>query len=262
MRVASIADHSTLSTRLRACATVAWMISSTSSSVLRIWCARWIGEVETKVWMRGRFACRTASPARAMSAEMARARPATTAFFTRWAISLTASKSPCEAIGKPASMMSTPICVEQLGDLQLLLEGHRRAGALLAVAKRGVEDHDAVLVALRLRLLAHFVWSFRIGGGTSAACIVRLSRSSPEDPPCAVHRRTRAAGAQGRLRRRARASGSARNLRAFRNSCGRRIEQHCRPLKLGLPFTGSARIPQWFRGRMRKAGRCPAFAMT
>ena len=30
------------------------MISSTSSSLLRIWCARWIGEVETKVWMRGR----------------------------------------------------------------------------------------------------------------------------------------------------------------------------------------------------------------
>ena len=28
------------------------MISSTSSWVLRIWCARWIGEVETKVWMR------------------------------------------------------------------------------------------------------------------------------------------------------------------------------------------------------------------
>ena len=32
------------------------MISSTCSSVLRIWCARWIGEVETKVWMRGRAA--------------------------------------------------------------------------------------------------------------------------------------------------------------------------------------------------------------
>ena len=34
--------------------------------------------------------------------------------------------------------------VEQLGDLQLLLEGHGRAGALLAVAQGGVEDQDAV----------------------------------------------------------------------------------------------------------------------
>ena len=81
---ASMADHSTSSTRLRACVTVAVMISSTSSSVLRIWCARWIGEVETKVWMRGRAAWRTASPARAISTEMARARPATVAFFTAW----------------------------------------------------------------------------------------------------------------------------------------------------------------------------------
>ena len=38
--------------------------------------------------------------------------------------------------------------VEQLGDLELLLERHGRAGALLAVAQRGVEDHDAILVAI------------------------------------------------------------------------------------------------------------------
>src|SRR5690606_28461366 len=50
-----------------------------------------------------------ASPARAISAGMARASPATTAFFTCLATATTASKSPFEAMGKPASMMSTPI---------------------------------------------------------------------------------------------------------------------------------------------------------
>ena len=40
--------------------------------------------------------------------------------------------------------------VEQLGDLELLLVGHGRARALLAVAQGGVEDDDAVLVGLGL----------------------------------------------------------------------------------------------------------------
>ncbi|KAF1856555.1 hypothetical protein Lal_00048050 [Lupinus albus] len=37
--------------------------------------------------------------------------------------------------------------VEQFGDRQLLIEGHGRAGALLAVAQGGVEDQDAVAAA-------------------------------------------------------------------------------------------------------------------
>ena len=41
--------------------------------------------------------------------------------------------------------------VEQLGDFELLVEGHGGAGALLAVAQGGVEDDDAVLVGLGLR---------------------------------------------------------------------------------------------------------------
>ena len=41
--------------------------------------------------------------------------------------------------------------VEQLGDLELLLVRHGGAGALLAVAQRGVEDEDAVLLGRRLR---------------------------------------------------------------------------------------------------------------
>ena len=77
---------------------------------LRIWCARWIGEVETKVWMRGRFAWRTASPARSMSADDGAGEAGDGRVLRRaWRSRLTASKSPFEAIGKPASMMSTPI---------------------------------------------------------------------------------------------------------------------------------------------------------
>src|SRR5580700_6315568 len=67
------------------------------------------GEVEMKVWMRDCLAGLTASPARSMSLKPARARPHTTAFLVRLAISFTAAKSPSEATGKPASMMSTPM---------------------------------------------------------------------------------------------------------------------------------------------------------
>ena len=61
-----------------------------------------------KTWMRGLWAWRTASQQRSMSASTPRARPAIVAFLTCRAISETASKSPWEVIGKPASMMSTP----------------------------------------------------------------------------------------------------------------------------------------------------------
>ena len=40
--------------------------------------------------------------------------------------------------------------VEQLGDFELLFMGHRGAGALLAIAQRGVEDDDAILLGLGL----------------------------------------------------------------------------------------------------------------
>ena len=67
------------------------------------------GEVDRKVWMRLRAAGLTASAQRSISLKAARASPHTTAFLVRLAISCTAAKSPSEAIGKPASMMSTPI---------------------------------------------------------------------------------------------------------------------------------------------------------
>ncbi len=54
--------------------------------------------------------------------------------------------------------------VEQMGDFELGLEGHGRAGALLAVAQRGVEDQNAVFVgrlgAAGLHGIVH--WSARI----------------------------------------------------------------------------------------------------
>ena len=62
-----------------------------------------------KVWMRGRFACFTASQQRSMSPMLARASPQITAFLAWPAIFETASKSPSDAMGNPASMMSTPI---------------------------------------------------------------------------------------------------------------------------------------------------------
>ena len=62
-----------------------------------------------KVWMRLRSAGSSASAARSMSARLARASEQTTLFLTVLAISLTAWKSPGEAIAKPASMTSTPI---------------------------------------------------------------------------------------------------------------------------------------------------------
>ena len=75
----------------------------------------------------------------------ARARPATVAFLVRRAISATASKSPFEAIGKPASMMSTPMASSSSATSSFSSKRHRGAGALLAVAERGVENQDAVL---------------------------------------------------------------------------------------------------------------------
>src|SRR5882757_9688989 len=67
------------------------------------------GEVAITVWTRPRLANFTASAQRSMSFGLARDRPGITEFLERRAISLTAWKSPSEVIGKPASMMSTPM---------------------------------------------------------------------------------------------------------------------------------------------------------
>jgi hypothetical protein len=67
------------------------------------------GEVDRNVWMRLRSAGLIASAQRSMSLNAARESPHTTAFLVRLAISCTAAKSPSDAIGKPASMTSTPM---------------------------------------------------------------------------------------------------------------------------------------------------------
>ena len=59
-------------------------------------------------YLRGRAAPDRAAQARSMSAGMARARPAMMGRRTAPAMVFTASKSPSEEMGKPASMMSTP----------------------------------------------------------------------------------------------------------------------------------------------------------
>src|SRR5436190_1778030 len=68
----------------------------------------WMSEVEMKVWIRRRSASLIAFQAASMSALWVRARPQITGPCTSRAISWTASKSPGEVIGKPASMTSTP----------------------------------------------------------------------------------------------------------------------------------------------------------
>ena len=61
-----------------------------------------------KVWMRGRAASLIAPQAASMSALWVRARPQITGPSTTREIFWTASKSPGEVIGKPASITSTP----------------------------------------------------------------------------------------------------------------------------------------------------------
>src|SRR5215204_1898143 len=68
----------------------------------------WMSLVAMKVWMRGRSESLTAFQAASMSCLEVRARPQTTGPCTSRAIACTASKSPGEEIGKPASITSTP----------------------------------------------------------------------------------------------------------------------------------------------------------
>ena len=148
MRVASIADHSTSSIRLRACATVRAMISITSSSVFFIWCARWIGEVDTKVWMRPRWAWRTASPARSISAVMARARPGDGGALDLLGDGDDSFEIAVGGDGETGLDDVDAHVVERFGNLQLFFQRHGGAGRLLAVAQGGVENEDAVFVGV------------------------------------------------------------------------------------------------------------------
>ncbi len=117
-RPASSGENSTSSHSDRAKDTALITWSTHSSRSMRSLCFRWMSLVARKVWMRWRGADLTASWARLMSASLARASPAITIGRpsrrpsvrgpTSSAMRRTASKSPGEAMGKPASQMSTP----------------------------------------------------------------------------------------------------------------------------------------------------------
>ena len=109
VRVASSADHSTSSVHLRARVTASMVACKTCSGVMPSLTDMCSGEVEMNVWMRPRLAGLIAAPQRSMSASPVRDRPQITDLSERRAISATDSKSPSEAAGKPASIMSTPI---------------------------------------------------------------------------------------------------------------------------------------------------------
>ena len=83
----------------------------TSARLLRSLYLRWMSEVATKVWMRGRRAYFTASQHRSMSMSPTRLSPqmigAPSSAPTCRATSRVASKSSSEEIGKPASITST-----------------------------------------------------------------------------------------------------------------------------------------------------------
>src|SRR5579863_3927073 len=66
-----------------------------------------MSEVARNTWITGFSASLTASQQASMSLTAARASPATATPFTWRAISLTAARSPGDAAGKPASIMST-----------------------------------------------------------------------------------------------------------------------------------------------------------
>ena len=107
VRVASSAENSTSSTYRRANCTDLMAISSAFSSVIFSLCERCRGLVAMKVWMRGRLALARALAARSMSPVWQRARAATVTPPNSCPIRSTASKSPSEAMGKPASIAST-----------------------------------------------------------------------------------------------------------------------------------------------------------
>ena len=107
MRPASSGENSTSGHSDAASPTDALICLSTSSRVLRSLYFRWMSEVARKVWMRGRSAPLRASQARLISSSLARASAAMTGRRISAEIALTASKSPCDAMGKPPSMMST-----------------------------------------------------------------------------------------------------------------------------------------------------------
>src|SRR5450759_1550468 len=110
VRVASSALNSISASgprALRPYATHFAAASSASSREIRSLCLRWMSLLAMKTWRCGRSATRRASTARCGSPSLQRARPATATPLVSRAMVWTASNSPGELAGKPASMTST-----------------------------------------------------------------------------------------------------------------------------------------------------------
>src|SRR6266545_8221387 len=108
VRVASCAENSTSSVYERARRTLRRVAASTSSRDIRSIEVMWTSLVEMNTWSRARRASRMASQARSMSPSSARHSAAITEPFTDSAMRRTASNSPGDDAGNPASMTSTP----------------------------------------------------------------------------------------------------------------------------------------------------------
>src|SRR5205823_96840 len=106
-RPASSGENSTLSVYRRAHVTAFTACSRTCSGDILSFIFMWIGDVAMNVWIRCDFAGLTASPQRTTSFSFARASPHTVLSLIALAISCTASQSPLDDAGKPASITST-----------------------------------------------------------------------------------------------------------------------------------------------------------
>ena len=113
-----------------------------ASRVMRSLRSRCRSEVARNVWMRRRSAGASARAASSMSCGRQRASAAMTGRRTSRAMCATASASAGDAIGKPASMMSTPSASSARAICTLAGTSSEKPGGLLAVAQRGVEDDD------------------------------------------------------------------------------------------------------------------------
>ena len=179
VRVASSADHSTSSVWLRARVTCATTISKTSCGSFWSLYFMCTGEVEMKVWMRLRLAGLMASAQRSMSLKAARERPQITEFFARLAISCTAAKSPSEAIGKPASMMSTPMASRSSATSSF--------SSCVMVAPGHCSPSRKVVSKMTTRSFSDFVWAVIGSIPSQFECAtsgrsLRVYRGSPECP--------------------------------------------------------------------------------
>jgi len=107
-----------------------------------------------KVCMRGLAAYLTASQQRSMSISLVRARPQIIGPSTVCAICFTASKSPSEAIGNPASMTSTP----RLANCRAMInfsEAVKDAPGLCSPSRRVVSK-----IIMRLAILTSVYFEF------------------------------------------------------------------------------------------------------